>query len=441
MSHRVPILNLRAQYEQIGQRLEQSVLEVLRSGSYILSENVNKLEKDIASLCGAAHGIGVANGTDALVLSLWCMDIGRGDEVITSPFTFAATVEAIALRGGRPVFVDIDPATFNIDPAKVRQAVTPRTKAIMPVHLYGLPADMQPLMSIAKEFGLRVIEDNAQAIGALYKGQPTGSFGDVASISFYPTKNLGAAGDAGMIVTNDEQLANRIRSLRAHGMTRRYYHDELGVNSRLDEIQAAVLCAKLPFLEEWSQRRNAIASRYTTNLKNCPGITLPAVAFAGQTFGNGSPLTPETTEITHVWHQYTIRVQSSAFSQSRSAFSPSQNGDVGQSFSLNEPGASQNSTNENRERLIKELHDRGIGSMCYYPVPLHLQSAFSELGHKPGDFPLAEKAASEVLSLPMYPELTDQQVDLVCFAVRDAMSKITISARSSVAVHNTFPGI
>lgn len=426
MSHRVPILNLRAQYEQIGQRLEQSVLEVLRSGSYILSENVSTIEKEVAKLCGAAHGVGVANGTDALILSLWCMDIGPGDEVITSPFTFAATVEAIALRGGKPVFVDIDPATFNIDPAKIRQAITPNTKAIMPVHLYGLPADMQPIMAIAKQFGLRVIEDNAQSIGALYKGKPTGSFGDVASISFYPTKNLGAAGDAGMIVTNDEQLANRIRSLRAHGMTRRYYHDELGVNSRLDELQAAVLCAKLPYLEQWCQRRNAIAARYSTNLRNCPGITLPVVTFAGQTIGNGTQQAPDTNEIKHVWHQYTIRVQSAKFSQSQSGSSQSQ---------------SQESTNENRQRLIKELNERGIGSMCYYPVPLHLQSAFSDLGHKPGDFPLAERAANEVLSLPMYPELTDQQIDLVCFAVRDAMSKITVSARSSVAVHNTFPGI
>lgn len=439
MSHRVPILNLRAQYEQIGQRLEQSVLEVLRSGSYILSENVTKIEKEVAKLCGAAYGIGVANGTDALVLSLWCMDIGPGDEVITSPFTFAATVEAIALRGGKPVFVDIDPLTFNIDPAKIRQAITSKTKAIMPVHLYGLPADMEPILALAKQFGLRVIEDNAQAIGALYKGNPTGSFGDVASISFYPTKNLGAAGDAGMIVTNDEQLANRIRSLRAHGMTRRYYHDELGVNSRLDELQAAVLCAKLPYLEEWSQRRNEIASRYNTNLKGCPGITLPAVAFAGQAFGNGAPQAPETDEITHVWHQYTIRVQSPTLSLSP-AFSQNQSPAI--SFAPDQTStASQDSTNENRERLIKELNERGIGSMCYYPVPLHLQTAFSDLGHNPGDFPLAERAANEVLSLPMYPELTNQQVDLVCFAVRDAMSKITVSARSSVAVHNTLPGI
>lgn len=444
MSHRVPILNLRAQYEQIGQRLEQSVLEVLRSGSYILSENVSIIEKEVAKLCGAAHGIGVANGTDALILSLWCMDIGPGDEVITSPFTFAATVEAIALRGGKPVFVDIDPLTFNIDPAKIRQAITSKTKAIMPVHLYGLPADMEPIMAIAKQFGLRVIEDNAQAIGALYKGNPTGSFGDVASISFYPTKNLGAAGDAGMIVTNDEQLANRIRSLRAHGMTRRYYHDELGVNSRLDELQAAILSAKLPYLEEWTQRRNEIASRYNTNLKGCPGITLPAVAFAGLAFGNGVPQAPETTEITHVWHQYTIRVQSPTLAQGQSpTFSQSHSSALSQtSFSPDQATtSSQDSTNENRERLIKELNERGIGSMCYYPVPLHLQTAFSDLGHSRGDFPLAERAANEVLSLPMYPELTDQQVDLVCFAVKDAMSKITVSARSSVAVHNTFPGI
>jgi dTDP-4-amino-4,6-dideoxygalactose transaminase len=298
---------------------------------------------------------------------------------------------------------------------------------------------MDPIMATARQFGLRVIEDNAQGIGALYKGRPTGSFGDVASISFYPTKNLGACGDAGMIVTNDEQLANRIRSLRAHGMTRRYYHDELGVNSRLDELQAAVLRAKLPFLQEWTNRRNEIARRYTANLKNCPGITLPVVAVAGQSIDKGYSQAVETNELTHAWHQYTIRVHAAAYSTSSHASQT--NARTHQPIGEFDPAQAPTTTNENRERLIKELNERGIGSMCYYPVPLHVQTAFSNLGYRQGDFPLAERAADEVLSLPMYPELTDQQVDLVCFAVKDAMSKITVSGRSSVAVHNTFPGI
>ncbi|MBX9669613.1 MAG: DegT/DnrJ/EryC1/StrS family aminotransferase [Candidatus Obscuribacterales bacterium] len=389
MAQRVPILNLRAQYKQVGETIEQSVLDVLRSGNYILGEHVHELEKDVAALCGVKHGVGVANGTDALILSLWCLDIGPGDEVITTPFTFAATVEAIALRGAKPVFVDIEPTSFNMDPRLLEKAITKKTKAIMPVHLYGLPSDMEPIVKIAKKAKVRIIEDNAQGIGATYRGMPTGSFGDVACISFYPTKNLGACGDAGMLVTDDEKIAQRLRTLRAHGSQRRYFHDELGVNSRLDEIQAVALRAKLPFLKEWNKRRDGIARLYSSALQGCPGITVPAVTATGQA------LSPQ--QLTHVWHQYTIRVHSNA--KDRSA------------------------DNKEREMLTKALSDRGIGSMCYYPVPLHLQKAFSNLGYKQGKFPESERAANEVLSLPMYPELTSDDVLYVATAIKEIMGQ------------------
>jgi len=390
MSHSVPILNLRAQYNQVGPAIENAVLEVLRSGNYILGEHVSELEKEVAAICGAKYGVGVANGTDALILSLWCLDIGPGDEVITTPFTFAATVEAIALRGAKPVFVDIDPVSYNIDPNLIEKAITKKTKAIMPVHLYGLPADMEPILKIAKKHNLRVIEDNAQGIGATYRGQATGSFGDVACISFYPTKNLGACGDAGMLVTNDEKTAERLRRLRAHGSHRRYFHDELGVNSRLDEIQAVALRTKVPHLKEWNKRRDGIARLYSSALKGCPGITLPTVALSGR---NAMP-----GDVTHVWHQYTIRVHSNNLKATE---------------------------NEERKKLIEGLQAQGVGSMCYYPVPLHLQDAFKKLKYKKGAFPISETVANEVLSLPMYPELTTEDIIYVAKTITDVMTRIS----------------
>jgi dTDP-4-amino-4,6-dideoxygalactose transaminase len=403
-SHRVPILNLRAQYNQVGTAVENAVLEVLRSGNYILGEHVAELEKEVAATCGAKYGIGVANGTDALILALWCLDLGPGDEVITTPFTFAATVEAIVLRGAKPVFVDIDPMSYNIDPALIEKAITKKTKAIMPVHLYGLPADMEPILKIAKKHKLRVIEDNAQGIGATYKGQATGSFGDLACISFYPTKNLGACGDAGMIVTSDEKLADRLRRLRAHGSHRRYFHDELGVNSRLDELQAVALRTKLPYLKEWNKRRDGVARLYSSALKGCPGITLPAVTV------NGRVATPQ--ELTHVWHQYTIRVHSNNLKAKE---------------------------NEERKQLIEQLAAQGVGSMCYYPVPLHLQDAFKKLGYKKGAFPISEQVANEVLSLPMYPELTTDDIIYVAKTITDIMAKISGTVPAPV-VAPTFLG-
>ncbi len=383
MSQKVPLLDLQQQYEAISADLERSVLDVLRSGNYILGRNCVKLEQEIAELSGCRFGIGCANGTDALHLALWAMDIGPGDEVITTPFTFAATVEAITLRGATPVFVDIDEKSFNIDPRLIESAITKKTRAIMPVHLYGLPADMDPIVVLAKEHGLRVIEDDAQAIGALYKGRPTGSFGDAACISFYPTKNLGACGDAGMIVTDNEALAERLRRLRAHGSHKRYFHEELGINSRLDEIQAAVLLAKLPHLQKWNTMRNVVAQVYTDALRDCKGIVTPNLTYA--------TATEDLADISHVWHQYTVRVTS----------------------------------NPGRDAVVQALGQRGIGSMCYYPVPLHVQEAFAHLGYKQGDFPITELFSDQVVSLPMYPELTQSQVETVAQALREILQPET----------------
>jgi dTDP-4-amino-4,6-dideoxygalactose transaminase len=374
----VPLLDLKAQYEQVGPQIEELTLAVLRSGHYILGEIGKQLEDLVAGICGTKYGVGVANGTDALELALWAANVGPGDEVITPSFTFAATAEAIALRGARPVFVEVDPTTFNIEPEAIKPLVNAKTRAIIPVHLYGQPADMEPIMALAERFGLKVIEDNAQAIGASYKGKPTGSFGHMSCISFYPTKNLGAAGDAGMIVTNDAALAERLRALRAHGMKTRYYHDELGVNSRLDELQAAVLMAKLPHLKEWNEKRNEVAKWYAQAFKNIPGIMTPQVALRRS----------------HVWHQYTIRVASTG--AARAAIS--------------------------RDDLAKELSARGIGSMCYYPVPLHLQKAFSQYGSRRGDLPVSELLAAEVLSLPMYPEMQEWHVKTVAGAVQEIIN-------------------
>ncbi len=384
----IPLLNLKEQYKSIGNEIEQAVLDVLRSGSYILGQNGAKLEQEIAAISGCKYGIGVANGTDALVLALWALNIGPGDEVITSPFTFAATVEAITLRGATPVFVDADEQTFNIDPRLIEAAITPRTKAIMPVHLYGLPADMDPIMELAHRFNLKVIEDNAQAIGALYKGKPTGSFGDVACTSFYPTKNLGAAGDAGMLVTNSAETAERLKCLRAHGSKQRYFHEELGVNSRLDEIQAAVLLTKVPYLRTWNAGRQIVADMYERAFKGVQGIIAPSISLPGV------PATAARQHLTHVWHQYTVRVLSD-----------------------------QKSNSNARDEMVKQLAERGIGSMCYYPVPLHVQQAFAYLGYKHGDFPVAETLAKEVVSLPMYPELTNDQVKTVVATMRDVIAE------------------
>ena len=353
----VPQLDLAAQYAAIGGEIREAVARVLASQQFVLGREGTALEEEIAGLCGVAHGIGLASGTDALILALRACGVSAGDEVILPPFTFVATGSAVSALGAKPVFADIHPNTYNINPAELDRRVTSRTRAIVAVHLYGLSADMDPIVAFARARNLPVIEDNAQAIGAAYKGRRTGSLGDIACLSFYPTKNLGAYGDAGMAVTNSAELAARMRTLRNHGQTAKYVSSELGWNSRLDELQAAILRVKLRHLADWQRARQSHAAEYTREFSQVPGI-MP-------------PLVPEGYD--HVYHQYTIRV-------------------------------------EDRDALQQVLTERKIGSAVYYPVPLHLQPLYASLGHKRGDFPHAERAAQEVLSLPMYPELRPEQI-------------------------------
>jgi dTDP-4-amino-4,6-dideoxygalactose transaminase len=362
----VPQLDLSAQYAAIGGEIRTAVERVMAAQQFVLGPEGAALEEEIAKLCRVAHGVGLASGTDALILALRACGVQAGDEVLLPPFTFVATGSAVTALGAKPAFVDIRPDTYNIDSAEFERRVTPRTRAIIVVHLYGLAADMDPILAFAKWHKLPVIEDNAQAIGASYKGRRTGSLGDAACVSFYPTKNLGAYGDAGMLVTNSAELASRIRTLRNHGQAARYLSSEPGWNSRLDEIQAAILRVKLRHLSNWQSARQSHAAEYNRLFSQIPGV-MP-------------PLAPERFE--HVYHQYTIRV-------------------------------------EKRDALQGYLAERKIGSTVYYPYPLHLQPLYSALGHKAGDFPHAERAAQEVLSLPMYPELRKEQISRVVEAVAD----------------------
>src|SRR5579859_163412 len=358
--------DLSGQYDAIGAELRAAVGRVLASQQLVLGKEGAALESELAAFCGVTHGVGVASGTDALILALRASNVYAGDEVLLPTLTFVATGSAVSALGAKPVFADVDRVTLNLDAASVRQRITPKTKAIVAVHLHGLAADMDPLRAIAAERRIPLIEDNAQAIGAAYKGRRTGSLGDVACISFYPTKNLGAAGDGGMIVTNSAELDARLRTLRNHGQASRYVSTEPGWNSRLDEIQAAILRVKLRHLLDWQKARQANAAKYGKLLANVPGIR--------------TPVTPAGYE--HVFHQYTIR-------------------------------------SGRRDALQKFLADRKIGSTIYYPVPLHLQPLYAGLGHKPGDFPNAEHVAAEILSLPMYPELTEDKIERVAAAVAE----------------------
>lgn len=362
----IPQLDLSAQFAAIGAEIRKAVERVLSSQQFVLGREGAALEEEIAALCGVSHGVGVASGTDALILALRACGVQAGDEVLLPSFTFVATGSAVSALGAKPVFADIRPETYNLDASELERRVTPRTRAIIAVHLYGLAADMDAIVAFAKSRKLPLIEDNAQAIGAIYKGRRTGSFGDVACLSFYPTKNLGACGDAGMVVSNSAEISERIRTLRNHGQTGKYLSSEPGWNSRLDELQAAVLRVKLRHLAEWQRARRSNAAEYTRLLQQVPGV-MP-------------PLEPEGFE--HVYHQYTIR-------------------------------------SERRDALQQHLAARKIGSAVYYPHPLHLQPLYTRLGHKPGDFPHAERAAQEVLSLPMYPELRKDQIARVVEAIAD----------------------
>jgi dTDP-4-amino-4,6-dideoxygalactose transaminase len=343
--------------------MDAAVLGVMESGHFVLGPNVKALEKEVAEYCGCAYGIGMASGTDALRLAIDALEIGPGDEVITTPFTFIATGNTISRAGATPVFVDIDPKTFNLNPILVERAISERTKALLPVHLFGQLADMDALMELATRYKLPVIEDSAQAIGATYNDQSACSYGLIGCLSFYPTKNLGAYGDGGMAVTCNAEMAERLDVLRRHGGHVKYYHERVGYNSRLDEIQAAVLRVKLRHLEAWGVQRRRVATRYDQLLADSP-VATPYVA----------------PGMVHVYHQYTIRAP-------------------------------------RRDELRAFLKDQGIGSMIYYPLALHMQEMYAGLGIGEGSLPEAEKAATEVLSLPIYPEMTDEQIEEVANAI------------------------
>ena len=361
---KVPLLDLVSQHASIRSEVEVAVNAVVGRQGFVMGPEVAELERKIADVSGARHGVACASGTDALLLTLRSLDLAPGDEVITPAFTFFATAGAIHNVGGTPVFVDIDPDTFNLDPVATEAAITSRTKAIIAVHLYGQMADMDSLGSIAKTHGLTLIEDAAQAIGARRKvggeWRRAGELGRAGTLSFFPTKNLGGWGDGGMVVTQDDDLAGRLRSMRLHGGNREYFHDEVGLNSRLDSLQAAVLLAKLPHLESWSAARRTHAARYAAGFAGLPSVIAP-------------PTDPVNE---HIFHQYTIRA-------------------------------------ERRDELQQHLTGNGVGNKIYYPLALHLQPCFGHLGYRPGSLPVTEEAMTAVISLPIYPELTESQVDRV----------------------------
>ena len=361
---KVPFVDLRAQYGALRDEIRAAVGSVLDSQQFVLGPHGSALEHDLAAYCDAKHAVALANGTDALTIALATCGVGEGDEVIVPAFTFVATATAVVRLGARPVFADIDSDTFNLDPIEIERRRTPKTKAVVPVHLYGLPAEMETINSIAARHGLFVIEDNAQAIGARYKSTRTGSLGAAAGISFYPTKNLGAYGDGGMMITNSEKLAAHARRLRDHGQSGKYLSAEPGWNSRLDEIQAAVLRIKLQHLDDWTAARRAHAHRYNELLAGVIGITTPEAP----------------AHLEHVYHLYTLRIHGES---------------------------------RRRDRVQQKLASVGISTGAYYPTPLHLQPIFSGYGHKLGSFPESEQASAQVLSLPLFPELTENQIERV----------------------------
>ena len=370
---KVPSIDLAAGYPAIREEIEAAVVAVLASGRYVGGPEVEGLEREFAAYCGSREAVAVGSGTDALRFALIALGIGAGargrgsdrNEVVTSPFSFVATTEAISQAGGRPVFADIDPGTFNLDPAGLEDALTPRTRAILPVHLYGHPADMSPILDLAARRDLMVIEDACQAHGALHRESRTGSIGDAGCFSFYPTKNLGACGEGGMVTTSRPEVAAGVRRLRDHGQDARYHHLEEGFNGRLDALQAAILRLKLRRLDDWNRRRRAVAARYRNALQDV-AVTLPA----------------EQPWARHVYHQFTVRV-------------------------------------ENRDAVRDALARKGVDAGVHYPLPLHRQPCYSWMGLKGGSFPHAERAAREVLTLPVYPELNEAQIDRVCEVLRE----------------------
>jgi dTDP-4-amino-4,6-dideoxygalactose transaminase len=354
----IPLTDLGLQYESIKDEVNSAISQVITESNFILGRHLNLLEEEVAKYFGVKSAVGVASGTDALVLSLAALGIGRQDEVITTPFTFIATAEAIVRVGAKPVFCDIDYKTYNIDTNKIEQKITPKTKAIIPVHLYGMPCEMGKIMSIAKEHGLKVIEDCAQSFGSEYQGKKTGAIGDCGCLSFFPSKTLGCFGDGGMVVTDNTELAGRLKLLRNHGSTNKYYYTTHGFNSRLDTLQAAVLRVKLKYIDKWIQMRIDNAGQYNSFLENVSVIVTPQVPAQSK----------------HSFNYYTVRVKGG------------------------------------RQRVQESLMEKSVASAVYYPFSLHLQEVFRDLGHKRGDFPVAEEAQEQVLSLPMYPELKPEQI-------------------------------
>ena len=371
----IPPLDLKRQYQAIGAEVDAAVLSVLASGAYIGGAGVQQFEQEFASYIGSTESVGCNSGTDALYLALKVLGIGPGDEVVTTPFTFIATAEMISAVGAKPVLVDIDVNSFNIDIDRIEQAITPQTKAIMPVHLFGNPVNMTALMSIADKHNLKVIEDCAQSTGATWAGQQTGSIGHIGCFSFFPTKNLGACGDGGAVTVNDPALAADLRMYREHGSRVRYYHEVIGINSRLDTLQAAILSIKLKYLDQWNEQRSMVAKRYQELLTNVTGIAIPQFISGGQS----------------AWNQYTIRI-------------------------LGEPDQG-----TRRDQIRSKLQASGVMSMIYYPLPLHLQQVYQPLGHQAGDFPITETVSHQVLSLPMFPELTAEEQQRVVYALKDAL--------------------
>ncbi len=364
----VPLIDLKIQHKSIASEVEAAISNVCANTAFILSDEMKAFEAEFAAYCGAKHGIGVANGTDALFLALKALGVGEGDEVIVPANTFIATAAAVSHANATPVFVDVDPETYCIDPSKISGAITPRTKAIMPVHLYGHAADMDAIMSIARANGLKVVEDCAQAHGTRYKGKQVGSIGDASGFSFYPSKTLGAYGDGGIVLTNDDSVCENLKLLRDNGRTTWYEHAIIGYNSRLDGIQAAVLRVKMKYLDKWVGGRRSHAKQYGELLGDVKGLTLPI----------------EKPECTHSYYVYVVRT-------------------------------------ENRDDVMAQLKEKGCGCGIHYPVPLHLQPAYSALGGKVGDHPVAERYAKQIMSIPMFPELTPEQVSEAAAIIREVV--------------------
>lgn len=364
MNQKIPMVDIYAQYKSIKKEIDNAIGEVIKNSAYIGGQYVEKFEEDMAKFCETKYALGLNSGTDALYLSLWALGIKEGDEVITTPFTFFATAEVIVRLGAKPIFVDINPDTFNIDENLIEEKITKKTKAIIPVHLFGLPVNMEKIDQIAKKYKLFVIEDACQAIGAKYQGKKVGNLGDIGCFSFFPSKNLNAYGDGGMVTTNNLALAEKIKMLRNHGSKIKYYNDEIGVSSRLDGLQAAILSVKLKHLNKWNKSRQNIANSYNNLLRNIDYIELPKYDLDKNS--------------SHVYHQYTLKIK-----------------------------------NRKRDELKKYLEDNNISSMVYYPLPIHLLKAMEYIDIKKGSLPVVEKMCSEVLSLPIYAELDKKKIEFI----------------------------